>query len=57
MSDWLGEHALVLLVGAAVFGVDEEQRRRGVMADDFRNRRKRLKDKHTSVTAGWSEWF
>lgn len=34
-SSWVGQHTLFLLARAAVFGIDEEQRRLGVMADDF----------------------
>lgn len=34
VSGWVGEQTLVLLAGAAVFGIDKEKRRLGVMADD-----------------------
>lgn len=34
VASWLGQQALVLMAGAAVLGIDEQQRRLGIMADD-----------------------
>lgn len=42
VAGWLRQQALVLLTGAAVLGVDEQQRRLRVMSDDAADRGERL---------------
>ena len=58
VGGWVGQQTLVLLAGAPVLGVDEEQRRLGVMDDDVTDGQEGLEDRgqlSQSVAPRWSE--